>query len=428
MAFNAELSWEFLPGEEIEARSVKAVRNHVKHLREVSPYYREVLAPVDPSDITSFETIAQLPLTDKTTLSDNCEQFRAVGDTEIAETVMTSGATGHPLIYPMTRSDLDRLAFNEALSANAAGLTPKDRAQILVSLDSPSIGGMACYRGLTTLGVNTVRVGVLRFDMQKYYFDLLNPTVLVGVPSYLRKFGEQLVDAGVDLDASPVKKIVCIDDNVRNEYLELNSTGKKLQELFGAHVYSSRGITELFVTFTECVEQSGSHVHPELIYTEVVDENGNPVEDGMPGELVGTPLGVEGLPILRYRTGDITFKIHGNCACGRNSDRIGPVRENTSQVIKLKDTTINPLIMTNAIDELDYIEDYIFLLEGNESFSDHITLHVATQPAMLEKIVSHMRTKANVTVPVLISNVATINSYRPDNSRNMKIVDKRQKQ
>ncbi len=428
MAFNAKLSWEFLSGEEIEARSVKAVRNHVKHLREVSPYYREVLASVDPSEITSFETIAQLPLTDKTTLSDNCEQFRAVGDTEIVETIMTSGATGHPLIYPMTRSDLDRLAFNEALSANAAGLTPKDRAQILVSLDSPSIGGMATYRGLTTLGVNTARIGVLRFDMQKYYFDLLSPTVLVGAPSYLRKFGEQLVDAGVNPGESPVTKIVCIDESVRNEYLELNSAGKNLQELFGANVYSSYGIAELFVAYTECAEQNGNHAHPELVYTEIVDTNGNPVEDGMPGELVGTPLGVEGLPLLRYRTGNMTFKIQGTCPCGRNSDRIGPIQGGDSQVIKLKDTIIYPLVMTNALDELDYIEDYVLLLEGNESFSDHLTLHVATQPAMLENIVSHLRAKADVTVPVLISNVPTINSYRADNSQNMKIVDKRQKQ
>ncbi len=427
MAFNADLSWEYLSREEIAARTVKAVRNHVKHLLEVSPYYREVLAAVDPSDITSFESISQLPLTDKATLSDNSNQFKAVGDIEVVETVITSGATGHPVMYPMTGSDLDRLAFNEALSLNAAGISPNDRAQILVSLDSPSIGGMACYHGLITLGVNTIRIGVLRFDMQKYYFDLLCPTVLVGVPSYLRKFGEQLADAGMDPGVSPVKKIICIDESVRNEYLELNSTGKKLQELFGAHVYSSHGITELFVAYTECVEQSGNHVHPELVYTEIVDKEGNPVEDGMPGELVGTPLGVEGLPLLRYRTGDMTFKIQGTCPCGRNSDRIGPIRESTSQVIKLKDTTIYPVIMTNALDELDYIEDYILLLEGNESFSDHLTLHVATQPAMLENIVSHLRTKANVTVPVLISNVPTINSYRADTSQSAKIVDKRQK-
>ncbi len=425
MVFKPELSWEFLSKDEIAARSIKALRNHVEHLKEVSPYYREQLASVEPSDITSLEAIAQLPLTERETLVEHIEQFRAVSESEVVETVVTSGSTGMQLIYYMTKSDLDRLAFNEALSLNAAGVIPEDRAQILISLDRLFITGMAYYRGLTTLGVNTTRIGELPCDLQKHYLELLKPTVLVGVPSYLKKFAQQLIESGFDTQASSVQKIFCVGESLRNESLELNSVGQKLQEFFGAQTYSAYGVMELSVAYCECVEQNGNHAHPELIYTEIVDENGKSVPDGMPGELVGTPLGVEGVPLLRYRTGTMTFTLPGGCGCGRNSDRIGPMATQKSRMIKLDGTTIYPLTITNALDELEYVEDYVIILKGDGSFSDRITLHVAIQPSMLENLSTHLRAKVRVTIPVLVSNVATINSYRGDSKKKIKIIDRR---
>ncbi len=427
MVFKPEFSWEFLSKDEITARSLKALRNHIAHLKEVSPFYREQLAAVEPSDITSFDTFAQLPFTDRTTLVNDVERFRAVPESEIAETVVTSGATGKPLIFSMTKSDLDRLAFNEALSLHAAGVIPEDRAQILISLDRLFITGMSFYRGLTSLGVNTARIGELSFDQYKQHLDLLKPTVLIGIPSFLKKLAQHLVDAGLDLKASSVQKIICVSESLRNESLQLNSVGQKLQELFGAHVYSSYGVTELSVAYCECVEQNGNHTHPELIYTEIIDEHGKPVPDGTPGELVGTPLGVEGIPLLRYRTGDMSFTLPGGCGCGRNSIRIGPIPARKSQMIKLEGTMLYPQTITDALDELEYVNDYVILLEGDESFADRVTLHVATQPTMLESLSTHLRAKTQVTIPVLISNVATINAYREDSKRKDKIIDRRKR-
>ncbi len=425
MVFKPEHSWEFLSHDEIIARSIRAVRNHVKHLKEVSPYYAEVLSAIEPGDITSPETIAALPLTDKATLVDRIDRFMAVPEQQVAETVITSGSTGKPLVFSMTRNDLDRLAFNEALSFHAMGVTKQDRAQIMVSLDRLFIAGMAYYRGLTTLGVNTCRIGVLPFDMQKHYLELLRPTVIVGVPSYLLKFGQQIKNVGSDTRSCSVQKIVCIGESLRNESLALNGVGTKLMELFGASVYSTYGNTELSIAYCECLEQKGNHAHPELIYTEIVDEKGHPVPDGAVGELVGTPLGVEGVPLLRYRTGDITFKVPGSCACGRNSDRIGPILARKSQMIKLKGTTIYPLTLINALDELEYVEDYIIVLEGSESLSDNVTLHVVSHPSRVSSISGHLQAKARVSIPVLISNQTTINSYRGASSKKVRIIDKR---
>jgi len=423
--FNPAHSWEFWPRDKIEHRTVRALHNHVKHVKEASPYYAEALSGIDPRDITSLADYAKLPMTDKKTLVENTGRFLAVGPERIAETVVTSGSTGKPLVFSMTASDLDRLAFNEALSFHAVGVKPGDRAQILVSIDRLFIAGMAYYRGLTLLGANTARIGVLPFDMQKHYIELLKPTVLVGVPSFLRRLAKELDAMKFDARASSIQKLVCIGESIRSEDMTLNAVGKSLEEAYGANVYSTYGATELAVAYCECECRCGGHAHPELVYTEIVDEQGNPVSDGMPGELVATPLGVEGLPLVRYRTGDITFKIGEPCACGRQSCRIGPILARKSQMIKYKGTTLYPLTITNALDELDCIDDYVIMLEGGESLSDEVTVHAVTPPANVPQVVSHLRTKARVQFPVLVTNAATINAMRGDARKKVRIIDNR---
>jgi phenylacetate-coenzyme A ligase PaaK-like adenylate-forming protein len=134
LAFNPELSWEFKSADEIEARSIRALRNHIKHVKDSSPYYREKLAHVSAIDITSLDSFRALPVTEKPVVVDNLEMFLAVPPEQIVETVVTSGSTGKPLAFPMTANDVERLAFNEALSFHGAQVTSADRAQILVSL------------------------------------------------------------------------------------------------------------------------------------------------------------------------------------------------------------------------------------------------------------------------------------------------------
>lgn len=428
MNFTPEYSWEMQSPEEIEARTVRALKNHVAHVKEVSAHYRAVLSAVDPGTIDSLQSFAaQVPCTTKEQLVSQTADFTAVAPSDIVETVVTSGSTGKPLVFPMTASDLDRLAFNEALSFHAMGVTPEDRAQVLVSLDRLFIAGMAYYRGLCLLGANTTRIGVLPLEMQQHYLDLLRPTVVVGVPSFLRKLALELQQRGFDTANCSIQRIACIGESIRTQDMALNAIGAQLEELYGAKVYSTYGNTELSLAYCECSAQCGGHAKPELAYTEILDEDGNPVPDGTPGELVVTPLGVEGVPLVRYRTGDITFCITEPCACGRNSPRIGPILSRKSQMIKLKGTTVYPLTITNAIDELEGIDDYVLVLEGDDSLSDRVTLHVATKPAMVEPIASHLRARARVSFPVLITNAASLNAMRGGSRKKIRVIDMRPK-
>lgn len=427
MVFRPELSWEFLSADEIEARSIRAVRNHIRHVKEVSPHYQNLLFDIFPEDIKTKDDIKKLPFTEKKDLVEDTQMFLAVPEDQIVETVMTSGSTGKSLVFYLTANDLDRLAFNEALSFYSACVTSKDRAQIFVSLDRLFIAGMAYYRGLTLLGVNTTRIGVLPFEMQKHYIELLKPTVIVGVPSFIIKLGRELQKLSFDPKKSSIEKIFCIGESIRGQDMELNAVGKALEEMYDAKVYSTYASTELSCAYCECIMQYGGHAHPELVYTEIVDEKGNEVAEGEAGELVATPLGVEAMPLVRYKTGDITFKLPGKCACGRNSMRIGPILARKSQLLKIKGTSVYPLVITNVLDSMEGVDDYIILIEDDELGSDRVTIHVATPPSNIEKISSRLRTMARVQIPVLVSNIATIQHNRGNASKKIRVVDKRKK-
>jgi phenylacetate-CoA ligase len=294
-----------------------------------------------------------------------------------------------------------------------------------VSLDGLSFEGLAYYRGLTHLGVNTARVGALSVDAQKQFFDLLKPTVLVGAPSVLKKLALELGKTGFNPESLAVKKIFCTGESIRTEDLQLNGAGKTIEEFFNAKVYSTYGNTELSVSYCECCAQRGGHSRPELVYTEIVDHKGDAVPDGTAGELVATPLGVEGLPLVRYKTGDISFKVAGSCDCGRNSMRIGPILGRTSTIIRMKGTTVYPLSITNVLDEIDGVEDYIIIVEDDEPQSDRVSLHVVTPPSNMENIVNRLRTRLGAAMPVLISNIATIQHYRGKSSKKTRILDNR---
>ncbi len=401
------------------------MRNHVRHVKEVSAFYRETLFDVFPEDVKSVEDIVKLPFTEKAALVGRAASFRAVSEEFVAETVATGGATGNPLLFPLTAIDLERLEFNEALSFHSAGVTAADSAHLCVPFDRLSMAGMAYYRGLMHLGVTTARLGMLPPEQHKHYLDLLKPTILVGAPSFLKRHANELAKLGFDKSKSSIRKLFCVGESVRTRDLRLNALGGMLEDSYNAAVYSSYGSTEISSSFCECEARCGGHGHPELIYTEIVDENGAVVPDGTIGELVATPLGVEGNPLVRYKTGDITFKIPGQCSCGRNSLRIGPIIGRTAQAVKMKDCVLYPTAIAGILDSVDGVDDYIIMLEKDDSSFDRISLQVITPPANMAAIAGRIREELHVTLPLLISNSATIRHVRAKSGRETKIIDNR---
>ena len=426
MQFNPKLSWEFLSADEIAAKTLRALRNHVKHVKEVSPYYKEAFWDANPEDIKHIDDFSRLPFTSRAALGEHFSKFVAVEEQEIIETAATGGVTGRAIYCPLTANDIDRLAFSEALFFHSMGITNQDRAMLFTGFDHLSLAGEGCFRGLTLLGVNTARAGTVTHDLCQHYLEYFKPTVIAGAPAFLRRLAVDIAKGGYKTRESPVKLLICLGESLKCQDMTMNSVGKKLQDLWGAKAMVSYTLTEVADALCECVEQNGGHAHPELIYLEIVDGTGKPLPDGTPGELVVSSLGIEGMPLVRYRTGDITFKVPGGCACGRNSFRIGPILGRSTEMIRLKTGTVYPLTLTNALDELDELNDYIIILESDDAHTDRVTIHAATQPSIVEKIANHVRTVARIHFPILISNISTIQSMRGPGRRNVRIVDWRQ--
>ena len=154
MDFRPELSWEFLSADEIAAKSLRALRNHVRHVKETSAYYRAALAHVEPEEIASLDDFGRLPLTARKNLAESSPQFLGVRPAQIAETVITAGTSGRPLPFVLTKSDLDRAVFSAALAMHGAGVADADRAALLVTLDRFSLDGTALYGGAVAAGTS----------------------------------------------------------------------------------------------------------------------------------------------------------------------------------------------------------------------------------------------------------------------------------
>ena len=141
-------------------------------------------------------------------------------------------------------------------------------------------------------------------------------------------------------------------------------------------LFATYSSTEMGATFSECEYGMGGHVHPELIIVEIIGEDDMPVADGEIGEVVVTTLGVEGMPLLRFRTGDMAAKRVEQCKCGRNSYRLTPLVGRKNNMIKLKGTTLYPPAVNDVLDNTDYVENYIVFVEDSEAGTDEVIVKV----------------------------------------------------
>ncbi len=404
---------EFMSSEEINQMQLELVKQTVGYAGQNSKYYRKTFKQegIQLEDIKSFADFSKLPFTGKDDLQIYNEELFCVPKTEIVEFVSTSGTTGEPVVFPLTKNDLERLKLNEALSFSCANAQNTDAFQIMVNMGNLFVAGLAYYLGLTHLGATTYRIGAGLTQRQLYLLNKFRPNGLVSVPSFLIKLRNVALEEGIDVKDLGVEKIVLIGEPILEMDLTSNPLGKKIEEYWGVRPFSSYGSTEMSTSFAECIAHQGLHSHPELIYFEIVDEKGQPVPDGMLGELIVTTLQAEGMPLLRYQTGDITFKISGRCDCGRSTDRIGPIIGRKNQMIKSKGTTIYPGQIEKALLAFKEITDYIIQVSTGAEFSDVITLKLGmeqTDENLIRRIKEQVNAIGRVTPEIEVYQPAII--------------------
>lgn len=350
----------------------------VNYLEQHSPFYKELFTNnhIRAADIKTLQDLQKIPVTHKEHLQERNDDFLCVSRDKIIEYSSTSGTLGKPVTIALTENDLDRLTYNEFSSFTCSDGTPADIYQLMLTLDRQFMAGMAYYSGIRKMGAGIIRLGPGVPSLQWDTILRLKPTAIVAVPSFILKLIQYAKEHQIDINKTSVKKAICIGENIRNTDFSLSILGKKITEAWDIKLYSTYASTEMQTAFTECREFKGGHMQPDLIILEMLDEHDQPVEAGQPGEVTITTLGVEGMPLLRYKTGDICLYFDEPCACGRTSKRLSPVVGRKKQMIKYKGTTLYPPALFDILNEMEDVIDFVAEVYSNEMGTDEVLIYI----------------------------------------------------
>lgn len=369
---------EFQPRNVIKAFQEEKLREDLQYLKAHSKFYQNLFSKnhIDISKIKTLEDLQHIPVTTKEDLQLHNEDFFCVEKSKIADYITTSGTLSDPTTFAMTQHDLDRLAYNEAISFTCAQGHSGEIYQLMTTIDKRFMAGLAYFLGIVKMGASVIRVGNGIPELQWDTIRRMKPDAIICVPSFILKIIQYAEKNGIDYRNSSIKKAVCIGENLRNQDFSLNLLGARIKERWDIDLYSTYASTEMGTTFCECEAGKGGHHHPELIICELLDENDNPAAEGEIGELTVTTLGVEGMPLLRFKTGDIAQFHYEPCSCGRTTMRISPIIGRKNQMIKLKGTTLYPATIFDVLDNVEYVENYIVEVNSNEIGTDSVTVIV----------------------------------------------------
>ncbi len=386
---------------EIERFQQQKLKETLQYVSENSPFYKKLFAQnsIEIGQIKSLKDLQELPFTTKDDLQQYNDEFFCVPKIKIIDYVTTSGTLGEPVIVGLTENDLVRLSYNEAISLASSGITSEDTVQLMTTLDRRFMAGLAYFSGLRELGASVIRVGSGVPELQWDSILKFKPTYLICVPSFLLKLVSFAIENKIDISETSVKAAICIGESIRDSTFELNMLGKKISEAWHINLYSTYASTEMQTAFNECEVKQGGHLHPELIIAEILDENNQPVENDKIGELVITTLGIEAMPLIRFRTGDMVQAHSEPCSCGRNTLRLGPVVGRKQQMIKYKGTTLYPPAMYNLLEDFEQIQSFVIEIFQNDIGTDEILLKVVSDDlseAFKDTLKDHFRAKLRV--------------------------------
>lgn len=421
-----------LSANEINTFQEKELQKLLLYLSERSSFYKKKFSDnnIDIATIKTLDDLRQLPFTTKEDLQQYNSDFICVSPIDIIDYVTTSGTMGEPVTIALTDKDLDRLAQNECNSFKITGGSNTDIYQLMTTIDRRFMAGLAYFLGARKLGAGIVRVGNGIPELQWDTIKRISPNVIICVPSFILKLIEYAETNGIDYKNSSIKKAICIGEPLRNEDFSLNTLGEKINEKWNLQLFSTYASSEMGAAFTECNAGKGGHLQAELLIIEIIDENDKVVKPGEAGELVITTLGVEGMPLLRFKTGDIC-RVHDEvCFCGNCTPRLSPVLGRKKQMIKYKGTTLYPSALYDILDTIDEVNNYQVEVFTNEIGTDEILIRVDCKQFsddLAKEIKDRFRARLRVAPTVKFESSEIINKLLfPEMSRKpMKFIDKR---
>ncbi len=363
---------ELLSREELSHLQMERLRWSL-HQAKQSHFYFEKLAGFDPDRIRSFQDIRELPLTSK----DDLRAYYPVGFLtrpvcEMVRLHASSGTTGSPTAVLYTKRDLDSWADLVARCMHMVGLRPGDIFQN-VSGYGLFTGGLGIHYGAERLGCLTIPAGAGNSKRQIKLLQDFRVSAIHIIPSYALHLSTVFHDIGLDPKDLHLK-ICLIGAEPHTEEIR-----QRIEELLGVKAYNSYGLSEMNgpgVAF-ECREQNGMHLWEDAYFMELLDPDTlEPVPEGEVGELVLTTLDRVGMPLIRYRTKDLTRIIPGPCPCGREHKRIDRITGRSDDMIILKGVNIYPMQVEKVLMSIPEVgQNYVIVLE-QEGYIDQMRVKV----------------------------------------------------
>ena len=370
--FNPE---EAFTRQEIESYQLDRLQKTVEHCMN-SPFYRERFKKegLKPSDIKTLDDLRKIPFTTKQDLRDTYPfGIASVPLDQCVRLHSSSGTTGNPTVILHTQKDLQEWANAVARCLWMVGCRPNDVFQN-TSGYGMFTGGLGFQYGAELLGMLTVPAAAGNTLRQLKFFTDFGTTVVHAIPSYAARLYEVMQERGIDPRKDTKLRTLVIGAEPHSE-----DTRRRIEEMLGVKAYNSFGMSEMCgpgVAF-ECPEQNGMHIWDDYYIVEIVNPDTlEPVPDGEVGELVLTTLKREAMPLLRYRTRDLTRILPGDCPCGRQHKRLDRMKGRSDDMIILKGVNIFPIqIETILMQFKELASDYLITLETKEN-NDAMTVEV----------------------------------------------------
>ncbi len=333
---------ETMPREALQALQVQRLRKTIR-IAMNSPYYGKLYRErgITADDIHTVEDIRKLPFTTKADMRANYPFGLVAGDMreDGVRIHSSSGTTGTPTVIVHSQHDLDSWANLVARCLYMVGIRKTDVFQNSSGYGMFT-GGLGFQYGAERLGALTVPAAAGNSKRQIKFITDFGTTALHAIPSYAVRLAEVFQEEGIDPASTTLRRLVIGAEPHTDEQR------RKIERLLNVKAYNSFGMTEMNgpgVGF-ECTEQNGMHIWEDCYLIEIIDpETGDPVPDGEVGEMVLTTLDREMMPLIRYRTRDLTRILPGTCPCGRTHVRIDRIKGRSDDMFIIKGVNIFPM-------------------------------------------------------------------------------------
>lgn len=423
---------ECMPREEMRKLQSIRLKRVIERVYHNTPFYRHKMQElgITPDDIQSIDDIVKLPFTVKQDLRDNYPfGLMAVPMSEIVRLHASSGTTGKPIVVGYTRKDLSVWSEAVARCLSAYGVSKQDLVQVSYGYGLFT-GGLGLHAGVEQIGGTVIPMSSGNTQKQIQLMYDFGAKVLACTPSYALYLAEAIKDSGIPRDEFQLKVGVFgaepWTENMR----------KEIEEKLGIKAYDIYGLTEITGPGVgcECECQHGTHLWEDLFFPEIIDpETLQPVEPGHPGELVFTTLTKEGMPMIRYRTRDLTALHYEPCACGRTAVRMDRILGRSDDMLIIRGVNVFPSQIEAVILELEEFEPHYLIvvdrINNTDSFEVQVEVRSEFYTDEMSKLLA-MRKKITDRIQSVVGIQPTIKLVEPrsierSQGKAKRVIDKR---